>query len=113
MSSTPSHGDDVPAWVLLELVEAIESERCHIPRPVWEAASSYARSYLDMDFPTPTAIWDYLLDRLRHSTVWRYASLEDYHPAMGYFLRNADGRGLFLKLRFDDDSWVILMSFHD
>jgi len=106
-------GDEVPDGVLQELIDAIEAEKRLFPKPLLVQALDYARQHLSMENPTPAALWDYIVDRLREGGPWRYAQLDDYPLQFGYALRKADGRKLYLKLRFNDDSWVELMSFHD
>jgi hypothetical protein len=76
-------------------------------------ALDYARQHLNMENPTEAALWDYIVERLQEAGPWRYAQLDDFPLQFGYALRNADGRGLYLKLRFNDDAWVVLMSLRD
>ena len=66
-----------------------------------------------MDYCTDFDLWDYIVDRLQIHRRWRYARLDEYYPSMGYALRRADGNRLYIKLRFNDQSEVELMSFHD
>jgi hypothetical protein len=113
MSANPQPGDEVSAELRQELIEAIEAERRLFPRRLLVQALDYARRHLSMENPTLAALWDYVLERLRVAGPWRYAQLDDFPNRFGYALRNADGRGLYLKLRFDDDSRVVVMSFHD
>jgi hypothetical protein len=113
MSSAAQAGDLVPPDVRQELVDAIEAGKRLWPRRVLQGALDYARQYLNMEHPTPAALWDYILERLQAPVPWRYAKLDDYPAQLGYALQNADGRGLYIKLRFDDESRVVVMSFHD
>lgn len=113
MSSGPQHRDEVPEDVLQELIDTIEAEKRLFPRRILLFALDYARRYLNVDNPTPAALWDYILDRLRVARPWLYFELEDFPHQFAYELRNADGRGLYIKLRFNDDSWVVVMSFHE
>jgi hypothetical protein len=113
MSSGPLPGDEVPDSVLEELIDAIEEGNRLFPRRLLVQALDYARQHLSMEHPTEAALWDYVVERLRHGRRWRYANLDDFPHQFGYALRDADGRGLYLKLRFNDDSWAVLMSFHD
>lgn len=113
MSTGPQPGDEVPEGLLQELIDDIEAEKRLFPGQPLKVALDYARRYLNMENPTPAALWDYYLDRLRVARPWRYAELEDYPDRLGYALKNADGRGLYLKLRYDDVSRVVVMSFHD
>jgi hypothetical protein len=113
MSSAPQAGDAVPEGVLQELIQAIEAEKRLFPKRLLEIALAYARQHLDMENPTLASLWDYILGRLREAGPWRYAVLDDFPDRFGYALRNADGRGLYVKLRFDDDSRAVVMSFHD
>ena len=113
MSSGPQAGDEVPEGLLQELIEAIEAGNRLFPRRLLVQAFDYARLHLNMEHPTEAALWEYVLERLGQARPWRYAQLDDFPHQFGYALRNADGRGLYLKLRFNDDSWVVLMSIHD
>jgi hypothetical protein len=113
MSSGPQPGDEVPDSVREELIEAIEAGRRLFPGRILRQAEDYARQHLNMENPTEAALWDYIVDRLRVAGRWRYAQLDNFPDRFGYAMRNADGRGLYLKLRFDDDSHVVVMSFHD
>jgi hypothetical protein len=113
MSSGPQPGDEVPESVLLELIEAIDADKRLFSKRLLVQALDYARQHLHMENPTVATLWDYVLERLRQARPWRYAQLDDFPDRFGYALRNADGRGLYLKLRFNDDSWVVFMSFHD
>jgi hypothetical protein len=113
MSSTPTPGDEVPEDVRQELIDAIESDRRLFPRRILLGALDYARLHLDIEHPTSAALWDYILECLRVASGWRYAQLDDYPVQLGYAMKNADVRGLYLKLRFDDESRVIVMSFHN
>ncbi len=113
MSSTPQPGDEVPESVLQELIEGIEADKRLFPKRLLVQALDYARQHLNMENPTPAALWDFILERLRVARPWRYAKLDDFPDRFGYALQNADGRGLYVKLLFNDYSWVVLMSFHD
>lgn len=109
----PQPGDEVSDSVLQEVIEAIEAEKRLFPRRILLQALDYARRHLSMENPTPAALWDYILGRLREAGPWQYAQLDDFPDRLGYALRNADGCGLYIKLRFDDNSRVVVMSFHD
>jgi len=113
MHPSPEPGDEVPEGVLQELIVAIEAGNRLFPRRLLLLAFDYAREHLDMDNPTAAGLWDFIVDRLGQSRPWRYAQLDDFPDRLGYALRKADARGLYLKLRFDDDSRVVVMSFHD
>ena len=115
MAHAPQPGDVVPDDVLQELTDDIETGRCVIPRPVFVTAVAYARRYLNMANPSDFELWDYIVDRLQITGRWQYAQLDEYYPypALGYALHRADGRRLYIKLRYNDQSRVELMSFHD
>ncbi len=113
MSSDPQPGDEVRESILHELIEGIDTGRRLFPRRILLTALDYTRRHLGVENPTDAAIWDYISERLRNARPWRYAELDDFPDRFGYALRNADARGLYLKLRFDDDSRVVVMSFHD
>jgi hypothetical protein len=113
MAAAPEPGDVVPEEVRQELRDAIENDRHLFPRRILQGALDYARAHLGMDNPTIASLWDYIYERLGAPVEWRYAQLDDYPFQLGYALRNADGRGLYLKVLCDDESRVVVMSFHD
>jgi hypothetical protein len=112
MSSAPKHGDAVPPDLRAELIDLIEAEKVVIRGPVLAQAREYARVHLGMAIPTVFLLWNYVAGRLRAGASLCYANLDDYPDRWGYAMRDADGAGLYIKLRFDDRGHVVLMSFH-
>ena len=112
MSAVPQPGDDVPADVRQELIDAIDAGKRFISRAVLAVGLEYAQRHMGMTHATPATLWTYVLDKLRTGFPLRYVQLDDYPLQFGYAMRNADGNRLYIKLRFDDDTNAVLMSFH-
>ena len=113
MSGTPKHLDTVPDHVRRELIRDIEDEKWGVIKGhIWQDAMTYARQRLGMDNPTVYSLWGYVLECLEAGIPLRYVQLFEYDDRCGFEMRNADRRGLYIKLRYDDESQLILMSFH-
>ena len=109
MSST----EDSNKEVRREMIEAIEQGK-------WEFTGRALREGLDAfreqtENPSKEAIIDYILELLQANYPWTTTEMRDPPPGTGYVLKNshrrADGRGLYIKLRFDWP-YVIVVSFH-
>ena len=114
MSDGPKHHDPVPDHVRQELIRDIDNEKWSTPKGhIWQDAVTYARRHLpEMGEPTVAALWEYVLQCLEGGVPLRYAHLIIIEDGCGFEMPNADGRGLYIKLRYDDESQLVLMSFH-
>ena len=115
MSDGPNHHDPVPDPVRQELIRDIDNGKWSTPKGhIWQAAVGYARRQLpEMGNPTVAGLWEYVLECLESGVPLRYAHLTVIKDGCGFEMPNANGRGLYIKLRYDDESQLVLMSFHD
>ena len=113
MSPTPQPGDIVPNEVLHDLIDDIRRRHRLFPIRLQAIALQYARQYLRLGQPSESALWDYIVDRLQLAGNWYYADLEDYPNRFGYAITNADGVRLYIKLMYDNQSRVRVLSFHE
>lgn len=63
------------------------------------------------EHPTAAEMADYILDLLEGGFPLCHVDLHDRPYGEGYELKDADGRGLYVKLKLDWP-YVIVMSFH-
>jgi len=96
-----------------DMIEAIEQDK-------WEFTKRALREGLDAfrelaENPSETAMIDYILEFLEAGFPLRCIEMKDPPYGKGYEMidtrRRADGRGLYIKLRFDWP-YVIVVSFH-
>jgi hypothetical protein len=113
MASGINPGDIVPAEVLQELADEIEGGNRLFPPRLLGIAFDYARRYLRMDQPSESDLWDYIVDRLQLVGNWYYADLEVFPDRFGYAIINADGIRLYIKLMYDNQFRVRVLSFHE
>ena len=112
MSAIPQPGENVPAKVRQELIDAIDAGKRFISRTVLVVALEYAQRHMGIAHPTPAWVWDYVRDKSATGFTLKYARLDDFPHQLGYAMRKVDGTRLYIKLRFDDDTNTIMMSFH-
>jgi len=98
------------------LVELLDAAEYRITRRALEQGSQILQ---DWGFtPTEWGLVNYILTRLRQGQPIREAPQGDPPGCHGiaYELRNADSSGLYIKLKFDEQSFsrkiVVVISFH-
>jgi hypothetical protein len=113
MSGPPKHHDPVPDHIRQELIRDIDDEKWTVIKGhIWQDAVTYARQRLGMDYPTVESLWGYVLGCIECGAPLQYVQLFEYSDRCGFEMRNANGTGLYIKLRYDDESQLVLMSFH-
>jgi hypothetical protein len=94
------------------LIELIEAEDCDLT----QAAVNDGREILrrSMRYPTRWAIVEYVLKLLRAKFPMHAVELGEPPGSLGigYVMTNADGQGLYIKLRIEDDRLAWVLSFH-
>jgi hypothetical protein len=101
--------DDPTASVRRDLITAFEDRK-------WEFTKRALREGLDAfrrhsENPSEEELADYILGLLEASFPLRCVELHDPPFGEGHELRNADGHGLYIKLKLDWP-YVIVPSFH-
>jgi hypothetical protein len=101
--------DDPCASARQEIIAALESRK-------WEFTKRALREGLEAfrkhsENPSEEEMIDYILDLLESGFPLRRVELHDPPLGEAYELLNADGRGLYIKLK-PDWPYVIVMSFH-
>ncbi|HYT93549.1 MAG TPA: hypothetical protein VEL76_32825 [Gemmataceae bacterium] len=104
-----STADDSSDSVRQQIISAFESRK-------WEFTGRALREGLDAfrrysENPSEDEMVDYILDLLESGFPLRCVELHDPPYGEGHELVNADGRGLYIKLKLDWP-YVIVMSFH-
>ncbi len=104
--SAPDAASDA---VRRELITAFESRK-------WEFTKRALREGLDAfrshsENPSDEEMVDYILDLLEAGCPLHRVELHDPPYGEAHEMKNADGRGLYIKLKLDWP-YVIVMSFH-
>jgi hypothetical protein len=94
---------------LIELIEADE----------WEITGSAIKDGFDVlrstgEYPTQWKIVKYVLDLLKSDFPIHAVGLGEPpgSAGVGYVMNNADGRGLYIKLKVEEDRTAWVVSFH-
>ena len=107
-------GDMLPHEVLQELAEEIERGNRLFPPRLLRCTQDYANQHLQhLGEPTPSTLWEYIVDRLQLTGRWYYADLQDYPNRFGHEIIEANGSRLYIKLNYDNQSRVRVLSFHE
>jgi hypothetical protein len=104
-----SSADDPSEAVRQDMIKALEDGK-------WEFTKRALREGLDAfrrheDNPTDEAMIDYILDLLQTGFPLSQVDLHDDPGGEGHVMKDTDGQGLYVKLKFDWP-YVIVMSFH-
>lgn len=102
--------DDPHAEIRKDMLEALGAGKwaCSL-RAQLEGLLVFQRH---LEKPSPEALAQYILELLDEGFPMKSVILHDPPFGTGYELENTDGRGLYIKLKFDWP-YVVIMSFHD
>lgn len=101
--------DDPCASVRQEMITAFESGKWDFTKRALREGPDAFRNHSEN--PSEEEMVDYILDLLQSGFPLDCVELHDPPYGEGHELRNVDGRGLYIKLKFDWP-YVIVMSFH-
>ncbi len=105
-------GDEASAEIRAELVRLFEQDDWRLTGRA-EADGKAILAERRYKPPTQWGICEYILDQLRAGTRLTETGMGEpkYSRGVGWEMRNADGKGLYIKLKIEDDE-VRVLSFH-
>ena len=104
-----STAEDPSDRVRQEMITAIEDRKYDFTQRAWHEGLDAFRTHSEN--PSHEELIDYILELLKSGFPLRRVELHDRPGEEAHELKNADGRGLYIKLKYDWPS-VIVMSFH-